>query len=232
MTQDTGTARTRYPHVVVVGDVILDRDVVGRTDRIAPDAPVPVLDVTSERETAGGAGLAALLAASSKARVSLIAPIARDAGGTTLRALLEPHLDLIPIGHQGPTRRKTRVRSGGQSLLRIDDGGPGLPMVIPDERIRATLAAADVVLVADYGAGTTDRPADPRGVGSCRRAGPHGLGPPSPGRRAGAPVLAGDTQPGRGHHRGSRTLRRRGRRSAPTCSPGGCAPRGRWTPSA
>ncbi len=150
---------TGPPHVVVVGDVVLDRDLVGTAERLAPDAPVPVLDVSSLRETPGGAGLAALLAAGSGARVTLVAPIADDDGGARLRALLEPHVELIAIGHQGPTRRKTRVRSSGQSLLRIDDGGPGRPTDVPIDRITAALATADAVLVADYGAGTT---ADPR----------------------------------------------------------------------
>lgn len=149
---------TGRPHVVVVGDVVLDRELVGTAERLAPDAPVPVVDVSSLRETPGGAGLAALLAAGSGARVTLIAPIAQDDGGASLRALLEPHVELIAIGHQGPTRRKTRVRSGGQSLLRIDDGGPGRPTEVPAERIAAALAAADAVLVADYGAGATTDP--------------------------------------------------------------------------
>ncbi len=146
---------TGRPHVVVVGDVVLDRDLVGTAERLAPDAPVPVLDVSSLRETPGGAGLAALLAAGSGARVTLVAPIADDDGGARLRALLEPHVELIAVGHQGPTRRKTRVRSSGQSLLRIDDGGPGRPTDLPVERISSALATADAVLVADYGAGTT-----------------------------------------------------------------------------
>jgi len=45
------------PHVVVIGDVVLDREIAGRTERICPDAPVPVLDVTSVRESPGAAGL-------------------------------------------------------------------------------------------------------------------------------------------------------------------------------
>jgi rfaE bifunctional protein nucleotidyltransferase chain/domain/rfaE bifunctional protein kinase chain/domain len=145
----------RRPHVVVVGDVLLDRDLTGTSERLAPDAPVPVLDVTALRESPGGAGLAALLAVRSGARVTLIAPIADDAGGAALLSLLSPHLQLIPLGHQGLTRRKTRVRSGGQSLLRIDDGGPGRPTDLPVAQIGEALADADAVLVADYGAGTT-----------------------------------------------------------------------------
>ena len=146
------------PHVVVVGDVVLDRELTGQVDRISPDAPVPVLDVTSVRHTPGAAGLTAVLAATAGARVTLIAPIGDDPAATVLSELLGQYVDLIGMGHLGPTRRKTRLRSGGQSLLRMDDGGPGTPTMPDAERLRAVLRSADAILVSDYGAGTTADP--------------------------------------------------------------------------
>jgi rfaE bifunctional protein nucleotidyltransferase chain/domain/rfaE bifunctional protein kinase chain/domain len=145
----------RRPHVVVVGDVLLDQDVDGRTERLCPDAPVPVLDVTARRTSPGGAGLTALLVAASGARVTLVAPLADDDGGRTLTAHLAARMDVLALGHDGATRRKTRIRSAGQSLVRIDDGGPGSPTEVPVNRLREVLGTADVVLVSDYGAGTT-----------------------------------------------------------------------------
>lgn len=156
--QEPGAVHDVRPHVVVVGDVVLDRDVDGRTDRLCPDAPVPVVDVTARRESPGGAGLTALLVAGSGARVTLVAPLADDDGGRSLAALLGAGLELLPLGHEGPTRRKIRIRSSGQSLVRVDDGGPGAPTDVPEDAVRAVLAAADVVLVSDYGAGTTRDP--------------------------------------------------------------------------
>jgi D-beta-D-heptose 7-phosphate kinase/D-beta-D-heptose 1-phosphate adenosyltransferase len=146
------------PHVVVIGDVVLDRELTGQVNRISPDAPVPVLDVTSVRQTPGAAGLTAVLAATSGARVTLIAPIGDDPAATALSELLERYVDLIGMGHLGPTRRKTRLRSGGQSLLRMDDGGPGTPTKPDAERLRGVLRSADAILVSDYGAGTTADP--------------------------------------------------------------------------
>jgi bifunctional ADP-heptose synthase (sugar kinase/adenylyltransferase) len=49
--------------LVVVGDTLLDVDLHGTVDRVAPDAPVPVVDCQQERHRAGGAGLAAVHAA-------------------------------------------------------------------------------------------------------------------------------------------------------------------------
>lgn len=143
------------PHVVVVGDVLLDQDVDGRTERLCPDAPVPVLDVTARRTSPGGAGLTALLVAASGARVTLVAPLADDDGGRTLTGHLAARMDVVALGHAGATRRKIRIRSAGQSLVRVDDGGPGSPTEVPVHRVRDVLATADVVLVSDYGAGTT-----------------------------------------------------------------------------
>jgi D-beta-D-heptose 7-phosphate kinase/D-beta-D-heptose 1-phosphate adenosyltransferase len=145
----------RRPHVVVVGDLVLDTDVDGRSDRLCPDAPVPVVDVSGTRQSPGGAGLTALLCAASGVRVTLVAPVADDHGGWALRDGLAPHVDLVALGHDGPTRRKTRVRSAGQSVVRVDDGGPGSPVAVPEEALRQVLATADVVLVSDYGAGMT-----------------------------------------------------------------------------
>src|ERR1700712_3868491 len=98
-TSVTGAGRVKgRPRIVVVGDLLLDRDVVGRIDRIAPDAPVPVLDVTSVRETPGGAGLAALLVAASGATVTLITPVADDPAGALLRKMLGVHLEVLQLG--------------------------------------------------------------------------------------------------------------------------------------
>ena len=69
--------------LVVVGDALLDRDVLGVVDRVAPDAPVPVVDVQTTRERPGGAGLAAVLLAGRGAHVTLAsarAPTPRERG--------------------------------------------------------------------------------------------------------------------------------------------------------
>lgn len=142
------------PRVVVVGDVLLDRDVDGQVTRFSPDGPVPVVDTLGVRRSPGGAGLTALLAADA-ARVRLVAPFGDDEAGGELRALLRPHLDVVALPQVGTTRRKTRVRSGGQTVVRVDDGGPARPDDVPERGVRAALAGADVVLVSDYGAGTT-----------------------------------------------------------------------------
>ncbi len=146
---------TRPPaRVLVVGDVLLDREVRGSSTRLAPDAPVPVVDVAGVRESPGGAALTAVLAAlDPDVAVTLVAPLADDAAGRRLRALL-PGVAVHALGHEGPTRTKTRVRTDGDLLARLDEGGPGTPAAATG----LDLPGADVVLVSDYGAGTTGTP--------------------------------------------------------------------------
>jgi rfaE bifunctional protein nucleotidyltransferase chain/domain/rfaE bifunctional protein kinase chain/domain len=150
-----GAARRRR-RVVVVGDLVLDRDLLGRTDRVSPDAPVPVVDLLETVETPGGAGLTALLCATGDVDVELLAPVADDEAGGRLAAALDAGgVRLRRLGHEGATRTKTRVRVAGQSLVRLDEGGPGTPQGAGAEHVAAVLAGADVVLVSDYGGGAT-----------------------------------------------------------------------------
>ncbi|WP_299036644.1 PfkB family carbohydrate kinase [uncultured Pseudokineococcus sp.] len=170
-TAEEGTsAPRRRRRVVVIGDVVLDRDLDGVVERVAPDAPVPVVDLRATTESPGGAGLTALLVASGRGDgaadadgvdVVLVAPVGDDEDGARLRAALaagEGSLELVALPHTGATRTKTRVRAAGQSLVRVDSGGPGTPAAPDLDELRAVLARADVVLVSDYGAGTTHDP--------------------------------------------------------------------------
>ncbi len=144
-------------HLVVVGDVMLDRTIDGTSDRLCPDAPVPVLDAAGTADAPGGAGLAALMCAD-HARVTLIAPLADDDAGRLMAELLADRVEVVACGHRGPTRTKTRVRSAGQPIVRIDAGGPGTPTSVPASAVRRALETADAVLVSDYGAGITGHP--------------------------------------------------------------------------
>ncbi|HEX2576122.1 MAG TPA: PfkB family carbohydrate kinase, partial [Aquihabitans sp.] len=111
--------------IVVVGDSLLDRDVHGVVERVCPDAPVPVFDQRDVVDRPGGAALAALLAARQGSTVTLVTATADDEAGETLRGLLAAEgVDLVDLGLLGATPEKVRLRAAGQSLLRLDRGGP------------------------------------------------------------------------------------------------------------
>jgi len=99
--------------LVVVGDSLLDVDLEGSADRLAPDAPVPVVDVTREWQRPGGAGLAALLAARSGHEVVLVTAIGADESADRLRGLLGGLVEVVALPLVGGTSRKTRVLANG-----------------------------------------------------------------------------------------------------------------------
>jgi D-beta-D-heptose 7-phosphate kinase / D-beta-D-heptose 1-phosphate adenosyltransferase len=146
--------------LVVVGDALLDRDLDGRAERLAPDAPVPVVDDPTERPRPGGAALAATLAGLLDRReVVLVTALARDEPGAVLRRLLElAGVTVVDLGLAGPTAEKIRIRAAGRPLLRLDRGArPGRPGPLGDAGRRA-IAGAAAVLVADYGRGLAAEP--------------------------------------------------------------------------
>ena len=162
--RDDGRDGRTAVRLVVVGDALLDADLVGRAGRVAPDAPVPVLDRLQETLRPGGAGLAAALAAGDGHDVTLVTALAdgrHDEGGRRLRGLLaEARVRVLALPLDGETPVKRRVRSAGQSLLRLDSGG-GTAADPPAEALSLLadeLAAADAVLVSDYGRGITGLP--------------------------------------------------------------------------
>ncbi|MCW2901255.1 MAG: hldE [Streptosporangiaceae bacterium] len=145
--------------LVVVGDTLLDIDLSGTAERLCPDAPVPVVGDVREDARAGGAGLAATLAARLSAQeIVLVTALAADEYGDRLVKLLAGQVELVSVPLRGETVRKTRVRALGRSLLRIDQGegrmGPGQV----GEEVAAALRRAGAVLVADYGLGVAAHP--------------------------------------------------------------------------
>jgi D-beta-D-heptose 7-phosphate kinase / D-beta-D-heptose 1-phosphate adenosyltransferase len=148
------------PPLVVVGDALLDRDLDGRAERLAPDAPVPVVDDPAEHARPGGAALAATLATLLDGReVVLVTALAGDEGGSVLRGLLgSAGVTVCDLGLAGATAEKIRVRASGQSLLRLDRGGRPGPVGPLGARGRRAIAGAAAVLVADYGRGLAAEP--------------------------------------------------------------------------
>ena len=148
--------------LVVIGDALLDRDVEGAVERLAPDAPVPVLDEHRSRARPGGAALAAALAAAEGRPVTLVTALSGDDAGVELAALIAAAgVELVDLGLDGPTPEKVRLRTAaGQPLLRLDRGGSGAGSVVgqPAAAARAAIGWASAVLVADYGRGVAAEP--------------------------------------------------------------------------
>ncbi|WP_111508761.1 D-glycero-beta-D-manno-heptose 1-phosphate adenylyltransferase [Mycobacterium kyogaense] len=146
--------------LVVVGDALLDVDIDGSATRLSPEAPVPVVDVEAGWHRPGGAGLAAALAARTHGNVVLVTGIADDAAGRHLAGLLaSAGVRVLALPMRGSTVTKTRVRAGGQSVVRIDRGD-AVPLAGPLPRgVADALSEAGAICVADYGRGVAALPA-------------------------------------------------------------------------
>ncbi len=110
--------------VFVVGDLILDSYVQGNVERISPEAPVPVVQVRSRHDVLGGAGNVAANIRALGGAVTLCGRIAPDAAGDSFIGIAESSaIDVSAIlrAEGVPTIRKTRVLSGSQQLVRLDD---------------------------------------------------------------------------------------------------------------
>ncbi|SRR5712691_6694929 len=111
--------------VLCIGDLMLDDFVYGEVSRISPEAPAPVLTVTRNDLTVGGAGNVARNIAALGARCIFVGVVGEDEASRTLmrslaaEPLIEPHLVVDPAR---PTTRKVRFVSEHHSthLLRAD----------------------------------------------------------------------------------------------------------------
>ncbi|MCA4135183.1 PfkB family carbohydrate kinase [Arthrobacter sp. M4] len=142
--------------VTVVGDVLLDVDINGRSTRLSPDAPVPVVDVDEVRRRAGGAGLVATLLAQDGHDVGLVTALSDDAGALHLRRILAGSGVTVLAGRPlAPTPTKTRVRNGQRPVVRYDQGCAPAPVPDCTAKMLAAIASAEAIVVADYGRGIT-----------------------------------------------------------------------------
>jgi D-beta-D-heptose 7-phosphate kinase/D-beta-D-heptose 1-phosphate adenosyltransferase len=110
--------------VLCVGDVMLDRFVYGDVERISPEAPIPVLRISREAVTVGGAGNVARNLSALGTHVQLHGAIGEDAVGDEAAAVLSSDAAVtmaLVRDASRPTTVKTRFIAGGQQLLRTDE---------------------------------------------------------------------------------------------------------------
>ncbi len=149
--------------VLVLGDVMLDRFWTGGTERISPEAPVPVVRVADCEGRPGGAGNVAVNLSVLGARVSLLGLAGKDEAAAELRNAVEgAGVRWMVTPCAGDTIVKLRVLSRHQQLLRMDfeqhlaEFADDLFMAY----VRAQLADCDVLVLSDYAKGTLHRVAE------------------------------------------------------------------------
>ncbi len=152
--------RMKDCRIVVVGDIMIDRYLIGDTERLSPEAPVPVVTVRERHAALGGAANVAANVAALGATCHLVGVVGDDADGAAIRQELavcrmEDRYVVTVAGR--PTTSKTRIVARSQQIVRIDDevesllDGPDLERLI--RSARKALADADALLLEDYNKG-------------------------------------------------------------------------------
>jgi D-glycero-beta-D-manno-heptose-7-phosphate kinase len=152
--------------VLVVGDVMLDRFIVGRVTRISPEAPVPIVRFESEYVRLGGAANVAHNLTVLGARVTLVGIVGDDGAAAALRAQLTGagmNGDGLVVDRTRPTTEKVRVvTERNQQVARVDyerdsDASGEIEQAIV-AAVSGRAADAKALLVSDYLKGAITRP--------------------------------------------------------------------------
>ena len=147
-------------HILVIGDIILDRYVSGLVHRLSPEAPIPVLRPGSNRSTLGGAANVALNISTLGGTATLIGVIGNDVSGQDVACLVAstPGIEAALITVAGrPTTAKTRFMTGSHQLLRLDeevtDPLDSTASAAVMAAVEAHIDRADVIVLSDYAKG-------------------------------------------------------------------------------
>lgn len=146
--------------VLCVGDLMLDRFVEGKVERISPEAPIPVLSVTQERPALGGAANVARNLSALGAHCRIVGVVGADQPARDVIGMLDalPGVEALAVeAEDRPTAVKTRYIAGRAQLLRADRErvGPLDPQTAETVKREALAALTDAgaLVLSDYGKG-------------------------------------------------------------------------------
>jgi rfaE bifunctional protein kinase chain/domain len=171
-------AAMRGRRVLVVGDVMLDEFLWGRVGRISPEAPVPVVEITSQTFHLGGAANVACNVRSLGGQALVAGVVGGDAAGQRLRdALVRNGVEdaLALDGHGRPTTHKTRIIAHHQQVVRADreetgEIGAALEDALGDG-LRRSARGVGAIILSDYQKGVVTRRLMKKVLDAARREG-------------------------------------------------------------
>lgn len=146
-------------HVLVIGDVMLDRYIWGDVKRISPEAPVPVVHAVHRSDQAGGAANVAANIAGLGATSTLIGFIGMDDDGQRLRECLGEAgvTERFVSVASHPTTSKLRILGGNQQILRLDVEKTSAfaeeEYLQLQQNVADVLPQVDAIILSDYAKG-------------------------------------------------------------------------------
>jgi len=144
--------------IVILGDIMLDQYIIGKVSRISPEAPVPVVEITSENYCLGGAGNVAHNLEALGAEYLLVGVIGDDNSGKKILEKVKNKRGIF-IDEKRPTIVKTRIIAHHQHVVRVDRE-KRLP--IPEKIEKGIInflknEEFDGIIISDYNKGTITR---------------------------------------------------------------------------
>lgn len=148
------------PHILVVGDLMIDHYLWGGCERISPEAPVQVVDIAKETTVLGGAGNVINNLGTLGAKVSVAGVIGDDDNGSELKDMLHDigiNTDALITQDGRKTSKKSRVIAANQQILRYDKESKD---AISETSVNSiltvlneTIDSFDMIILSDYGKG-------------------------------------------------------------------------------
>lgn len=147
-------------HALVIGDVMLDRYLIGSVGRISPEAPVPIVLLSAHNERAGGAANVAMNLALLGIKTRLIGCVGNDVEAQSLSQLIADAgiENNLVSSKTRPTIAKTRVISGHQQMMRLDQESSAAFSADESAALQANIhealkASPAIVILSDYAKG-------------------------------------------------------------------------------
>lgn len=150
----------KHPHILVIGDLMIDHYLWGGCERISPEAPVQVVDIARETTVLGGAGNVINNLVALGAQVSVAGVIGDDENGKELLSMLSSigvsSKGLI-LQHGRKTSKKSRVIASNQQILRYDNESKEAIDKTSERAIVSyvidVIDSCDIIILSDYGKG-------------------------------------------------------------------------------
>jgi D-beta-D-heptose 7-phosphate kinase/D-beta-D-heptose 1-phosphate adenosyltransferase len=149
----------KIPKILVVGDLMIDHYLWVDTNRISPEAPVQVVNITNESSVLGGAGNVVNNLVSLGSDVTVMSAIGEDKNADELQLLLdEINVEhYLIIDENRKTTKKSRIISSNQQIVRYDNETLE-PINYECEKaltikVLEIIHNYDIVLLSDYGKG-------------------------------------------------------------------------------
>jgi len=152
--------KEKNPHILVVGDLMIDHYLWGKCERISPEAPVQVVAVEKETSLLGGAGNVLNNLSTLGAKADVISVVGDDTNADELRELMHQQkiteASLI-VENGRSTSKKSRIIASQQQVVRYDQESTEDISLESQQRIieqfEKSILRYDIVLLSDYGKG-------------------------------------------------------------------------------